>query len=916
MPALILRMVAGLLLLVLAHACVQAPGASVLRAPTPVLRHPQEAMLPALGPGERGGSGKAWLRRWPQLRLRGGQALDDDESDDPDFEPMQHSDSRGAGVPGDDGPSASASGTSGEREPEASLAAGGGDVGARPATRTRGRGREDSRPQDSDVLDDSALIDVSSEDPTDGVVGGSKDEEGDGDEDVLDDDDMEQDMADEEEDEEEDEEDGKEGAVRDDEAVEEEVEESVPEKETGEAREARLLAQKLQNRSDLRQERIQQIVKRYERREKHRERDAEKSRQRYQERLASFLGIQPRSRPRTLHQRVSCEEGACSVPPSAPQNISVSQGISLVFDDAESLVVGKESELTLADAIGRVRAGQTIQVKLGSHRWSRALEVALVALSGSRPVAIHGECSADRAQLTGGQSVPLGPRLIGRWEVQPDAIGTMKHVTLFYNASRATPFSATTTRPAARDAESEEVWEGRFWAAQERAREGGLQSPMQVDGGDGLPAGGGGVEREKEELAEQEEHHARQECRTREEELMEMSEPEARGQRPAFEMTERDAEYLKGEGLGWMLPMLQALRFKDGHADESRRRRPPRTVREVLQQCYIPGDAFPYAQVGAEAGAHDMPATGAEIATTPECGADVRDVSDVTVNVQSAVWDLDGCQLRSAGGHGLILHGNSKVCIARCKLGGAGTRDDALALVGLTCADEAECALKDSVVELCVTGGVVALHAGVACLEQCRVDRCRVGLHLADFAQMGLMDCKATALEWGLVFIPEGGFLGDNLNQTSLWLYNCEVAGHLFVGSGRAGDTDIQNTAITGEFDTCEVVRKRLVDGLPTWKTLHAGAGRIEGGGAGQGDVKIEADDITKEAILDLQRDMILQVRVGAGARRVCVGLVVCASSTGTDVRGPSQMCGQAYKVIAHHGGLDIEDSPQAQAHA
>ena len=86
------------------------------------------------------------------------------------------------------------------------------------------------------------------------------------------------------------------------------------------------------------------------------------------------------------------------------------------------------------------------------------------------------------------------------------------------------------------------------------------------------------------------------------------------------------------------------------------------------------------------------------------------------------------------------------------------------------------------------------------------------------------MDSKATGIDWGLVFIPEGGLLGDNLNETSLSLYNCQIEGHLFVGYGRAGEFDIEDTTISGEIDTTEVSAARVGR---EWKSLIAHFARL-----------------------------------------------------------------------------------------
>ena len=77
-----------------------------------------------------------------------------------------------------------------------------------------------------------------------------------------------------------------------------------------------------------------------------------------------------------------------------------------------------------------------------------------------------------------------------------------------------------------------------------------------------------------------------------------------------------------------------------------------------------------------------------------------------------------------------------------------------------------------------------------------------------------MVACSASAIRWGLVFVPEGGLLGQQLNRTSLCLHDCSIQGcDLFVGFGRSGDTDIQNTTITGDIDTIEVLRKKRLEG-------------------------------------------------------------------------------------------------------
>jgi hypothetical protein len=108
-------------------------------------------------------------------------------------------------------------------------------------------------------------------------------------------------------------------------------------------------------------------------------------------------------------------------------------------------------------------------------------------------------------------------------------------------------------------------------------------------------------------------------------------------------------------------------------------------------------------------------------------------------------------QVRSAGGHAVMAHGNSKLCVERCKIGGTGSRVDAQALVGMTCVDQAECALAGCTVELCLTGALVVLHAATVGLEDSVIDRCKVGAHLADSAQLGLVDSRSPLYSGSLI---------------------------------------------------------------------------------------------------------------------------------------------------------------------
>jgi len=426
-----------------------------------------------------------WQERL-RLRLRGGAPDADGASDeeDPDYAPAAASsggsdDGAADGTPRDGAPAGS--GASRSAAASASLQPG------------------------SSVLDESQFVEPSSAgDSTDELLGSGAHEggplAGDGGAGRAK-------MEDEDEDEEEEEEAGEdedeeeaEGAFGDDEAVEEEVEESVPEQETGEAREARLLAQKLRNRTDVRRERFQDVLKRYERREKLKKIEAKHARQRFTRELEEFLGIQPPRAPRTLHERVCQDEGACAAPPAMPGNQTVANSIRLAFDDSDAIEVSKESGVTLPEAVQLVRSQQTIVVSLGSYRWAHALQVPLLSLSGERLVSIRGTPSAHVASLSGSSSVPLGPRLIGRWELLPSSIGNVTCATLFHNASSAAPGSANTTLPLL--GTESHSGSGEREVGDERALgldsgvgggEGGIgegeggdgRAPMQVDGGSG-----------------------------------------------------------------------------------------------------------------------------------------------------------------------------------------------------------------------------------------------------------------------------------------------------------------------------------------------------------------------------------------------------------------------------------------------
>ena len=316
--------------------------------------------------------------------------------------------------------------------------------------------------------------------------------------------------ADDDEDEEdEEEEEEEEGGV--DEAEEAEEAESIPEQETGEAREARLLSYKLQNRTDRRRERFEDIVARYQEREKRKQRLAKTSRQTLQERLEHFLGILPPKPPQPLHQRLQREEGACGAAATAPENMTAAHAITLLFDTRDRIVVSKESRVSLIDAVKHVRASQFIEVKLGTYRWSCALKVRHVELSGAREVSICGTCGAESALLPNGQRELLGPRLVGSWHIYPNAIGNITRATLFHNASSSTPGTATTRLPQrtghemARDRATERQIARRFaeseggggggghalggWLEEEGAE--GEDTRMALDSGD---SGVGGLE--------------------------------------------------------------------------------------------------------------------------------------------------------------------------------------------------------------------------------------------------------------------------------------------------------------------------------------------------------------------------------------------------------------------------------------
>jgi hypothetical protein len=54
-------------------------------------------------------------------------------------------------------------------------------------------------------------------------------------------------------------------------------------------------------------------------------------------------------------------------------------------------------------------------------------------------------------------------------------------------------------------------------------------------------------------------------------------------------------------------------------------------------------------------------------------------------------------------------------------------------------------------------------------------------IHLSIYLLSIYLYNSASALAWGLVFIPEGGILGEAQNDTALFLYNCQVC--LFIMS-------------------------------------------------------------------------------------------------------------------------------------
>jgi hypothetical protein len=51
-----------------------------------------------------------------------------------------------------------------------------------------------------------------------------------------------------------------------------------------------------------------------------------------------------------------------------------------------------------------------------------------------------------------------------------------------------------------------------------------------------------------------------------------------------------------------------------------------------------------------------------------EISEDVRDISDVTVNVQSALWNFERCQVGSAGARAVMLRPYEGCIKALCRL--------------------------------------------------------------------------------------------------------------------------------------------------------------------------------------------------------------------------------------------------------
>jgi hypothetical protein len=60
------------------------------------------------------------------------------------------------------------------------------------------------------------------------------------------------------------------------------------------------------------------------------------------------------------------DEGACNALPCRPHNLTAGHGLTLVFDDTDTILVSKESQMSLMEAVQRVRQGQTIEVSLTS----------------------------------------------------------------------------------------------------------------------------------------------------------------------------------------------------------------------------------------------------------------------------------------------------------------------------------------------------------------------------------------------------------------------------------------------------------------------------------------------------------------------------------------------------------------------
>ena len=146
-----------------------------------------------------------------------------------------------------------------------------------------------------------------------------------------------------------------------------------------------------------------------------------------------------------------------------------------------------------------------------------------------------------------------------RWEVLPEAIGNTSHATLFYNASMTTPGSANMTCPLRMDDERKHEDLAENASVKQKCGEtgdAGQEKTMDVDAGDG--------ELRRVEAAG----------------TKKVGDDQLREHRDVCGVAEEVKEYVRNEGLGWLLSHLSTLQYKKGALEgDSMSWHAPRTVR-------------------------------------------------------------------------------------------------------------------------------------------------------------------------------------------------------------------------------------------------------------------------------------------------------------------------------------------------